>query len=85
VAAQVLKITSKRQATFPSRVCKELGVKAGQEIVLEKKEVEGEAAWVLRPKRSDNQAWYGSLRKYAKGKQHDMADIRASIGRNHEI
>jgi len=35
--AQVLKITSKRQVTFPSRVCKELGMKAGQDIILEKK------------------------------------------------
>jgi hypothetical protein len=60
-------------------------MKAGQDIILEKKEVDGEAAWLLRPKISDNRAWYGSLRKYANGKQHDMADIRASIGRNHEV
>ena len=32
-----VKLTSKRQATFPTKVCKSLGIEAGDEIILDQK------------------------------------------------
>jgi len=82
---QVLKMTSKRQVTFPVSVCQELSMKVGQEIYLEKRKVEGETAWVIRPHIRSENKWYGALRRYADEKQHDMEDIRASIGRKKNV
>ena len=77
----VLKMTSKRQVTFPVSVCHELNLKEGQSIRLEKHLVDGATAWLLRTTHSESDTWYGSLKKYAQGKSHDMEDIRHSIGR----
>lgn len=75
---KTLKMTSKRQVTFPVEVCRELGVETGSEIYLEKRRIENHTEWILRPRR-DEENWYGSLRSYAKGKSHDREDIRNSI------
>ncbi len=57
-----IKITAKRQATFPSEVCDALGVKPGDRIALEEQMRKGERVWVLKPVRS--------LAKYAKNASH---------------
>lgn len=78
---QAIKLTSKRQATFPARLCRELGVKPGDELILERKKIEGDVAWVLKPKKSIKSKWFAGLNKYAQKKEHDMESIRASIGK----
>ena len=44
-----VKITSKRQVTFPSRVLEALGVRSGDHLELE----EGPDGFILRPRRID--------------------------------
>ena len=78
---QALKMTSKRQVTFPLRVCKELGIKAGQTLFLEDKEIEGQHEWIIRLPKQQKATWYGSLHKYGHNKNHDMNSIRASIAK----
>jgi len=61
-----IKITAKRQATFPSDVCDALGVKPGDRIALEEQTRKGERVWVLKPVRAEKRPWLFSLAKYAK-------------------
>jgi bifunctional DNA-binding transcriptional regulator/antitoxin component of YhaV-PrlF toxin-antitoxin module len=61
-----IKITAKRQATFPSEVCEALGVKPGDRIALHEQIQKGERVWVLKPVRLPRHPWLFSLRKYAK-------------------
>lgn len=75
-----IKLTAKRQATFPAAVCRELGVRAGDTLVLERREVDGEPAWVLR-KPIPDWSWAGSLREYAAGRSHDWESVERSIER----
>lgn len=77
----VVKITSKRQATLPKALCNDLGINPGAELRVEKRLVNGEIMWTLRPNVPQSK-WFGSLRKYAKGKSHDMKVIRSSIGKH---
>ena len=77
---QTIKLTSKRQATFPFQVCKELGISAGDNLILERKKIDGEFTWVLKPLKKIETKWFAGLQKYATGKEHDMKSIRASIG-----
>lgn len=81
VFVRTLKMTSKRQVTLPVQICEELGVEAGDTLLLERAQMEGRQAWLLRPRRERKERWAGSLRKYAVGKSHDMRDVRASIAR----
>ena len=78
---QTLTLTSKRQATFPARLCEEMHLQSGDRIQVERRTLEGKPAWVLRPKPSDPMIWFGSLRGCAKGKPHDLPSIRESIAR----
>ncbi len=75
-----IKITSKRQATLPVDLCREMGIKPGDEISVEKRIVEGQRLWTLSPK-SQSYDWFGSLKAFAQNKSHDLADIRRSIGK----
>ena len=75
-----IRLTSKRQATLPVALCDELRVGPGDELLLERRALDGETLWVLRPARADL-AWFGSLRRWAKGKSHDPRRIRKSIER----
>ena len=61
-----IKMTAKRQATFPSDVCDALGVKPGDLIGLEEQTQQGERVWVLKPVRAKSRPWLFSLAKYAK-------------------
>lgn len=76
-----IKLTSKRQATLPARLCRELGVKPGDELALERRSVDGHDAWLLSRPQADPAPWFGCLRAYAAGKSHDMESIRANIAR----
>ncbi len=78
-----IKLTSKRQATFPVEVCKALNLHTGDEVDLDLHVHQGQKEWVLRPKHSQKRAWLGALRRYsrqAKG-DHSMDTIRQSIER----
>jgi bifunctional DNA-binding transcriptional regulator/antitoxin component of YhaV-PrlF toxin-antitoxin module len=75
-----IRLTSKRQATLPLQLCEELGIKPGDEIILERQKTAGEIKWLLKPKKKVQSRWFAQLKKYAKNKEHDMATIRSSIG-----
>ena len=79
--SQTVKLTSKRQATFPVQLCQELGVTAGDDLILERKKIGNEISWLLRPGKKVESTWFGALKKYAAGKNHDMESIRSSIGK----
>jgi bifunctional DNA-binding transcriptional regulator/antitoxin component of YhaV-PrlF toxin-antitoxin module len=79
---QTIKLTSKRQATFPIQLCRELGVKAGEELILERITIEGDINWIIKPKKEVNTKWFAALKKYARGKDHSIESIRTSIGKN---
>lgn len=77
---KTVRLTSKRQATLPIQLCEDLGVKPGDEIILERHKTEDEITWLLKPKKKIQSPWFAQLKKYAKNKEHDMASIRGSIG-----
>ena len=79
---RTIRLTSKRQATFPAELCRELGIKAGEELILERKKIEGNIAWIIKPKKHVTTKWFGGLKKYATDKDHNMESIRVSIGKN---
>lgn len=79
---QTIRLTSKRQATFPVKLCRELGVEAGDDLILERKKIGKDIAWILKPKKNIECKWFASLHKYAKNKDNSMETIRASIGKS---
>jgi bifunctional DNA-binding transcriptional regulator/antitoxin component of YhaV-PrlF toxin-antitoxin module len=82
MSIKTIKLTAKRQATFPAKLCRDLGLRPGDRLALERREVDGMAAWVMRPISGDrNSSWFGALRPFASGKSHAMDEIRQSIGR----
>lgn len=76
-----VKLSSKRQATFPKRVCDTLGVGPGDEIILDRRIEADKEVWFLRSAKPQNREWLGCLSAYGHGKSFDMDDIRASIAR----
>lgn len=81
---KTIKLTSKRQATFPKELCEEMKLRPGDSVIVDPKIVDGERVWVVRPVRPVRvveTSWFGSLRRYAKGKPHDMESIRAGIAK----
>ncbi|MCF7730368.1 MAG: AbrB/MazE/SpoVT family DNA-binding domain-containing protein [Akkermansiaceae bacterium] len=75
-----LKLTSKRQATFPKETCEALGVKPGDVIELEARNEGGVKIWVLRPQAAHTREWVGCLGSRAgKVADHSLAAIRESI------
>ena len=82
MSIQTIKLTAKRQATFPAELCRDLDLRPGDRLVLERREVDGAPAWIMRPVIGDKAAsWFGTLRPFASGKSHAMDAIRQSIGR----
>ena len=77
---QTIKMTSKRQATFPVELCEDMNIVPGDELTLELLMVDGKASWILRRKELKME-WVGALKKYARNRSHDMIDIRGSIER----
>ena len=82
MSSQTVKLTSKRQATFPAQLCRELGVEAGDDLILERKKIGDDIAWILKPKKRIESKWFGTFQKYAGRKKHDMVSIRASVGKS---
>jgi bifunctional DNA-binding transcriptional regulator/antitoxin component of YhaV-PrlF toxin-antitoxin module len=66
----MIKLTSKRQATFPAEVCNQLGVNPGDTIELRLVKLKNEHIWALYPIPRKKYAWIGSLKKYAKKAKH---------------
>lgn len=73
-----VKITAKRQATLPARLCEDLGLQPGDRVRVERKVIEGETLWVIRPNRP---TWnfFGAVRKYARGKKHAWSAVRRGV------
>ncbi len=67
----LIKVTSKRQVTFPAKVLEQLGVGPGDQLELE----EGQDGYVLRPRRIDLSRLAGLRDKISPG--HPPLDIRA--------
>ena len=75
-----IRLTTKRQATFPQELCESLGLAPGDEIELVPRIENGQRIWMLQPKKKPDRPWIGALRKYAKGvTDHSMEGIRESI------
>ncbi|MGJ8641338.1 MAG: AbrB/MazE/SpoVT family DNA-binding domain-containing protein [Opitutaceae bacterium] len=79
-----VKLSTKRQATFPRAVCESLGLEPGDEIVLEPKNTDGEETWELRPAKARQRPWLHRLNRYAAEKDHSMERIRASIAKGRQ-
>lgn len=75
-----IRITAKRQATFPKALCEEMGVGPGDVLRLERLTVGDETVWVLRPDRPD-WSWLGAAQPWAAGKDHDWEAVDSSIRR----
>lgn len=74
-----ISLTSKRQATFPARLCEDLNLKPGDLIEVEPAELSGERVWVLRRCRTPARPWLGCLGPMTQVDEYSMAAIRASI------
>ena len=75
-----IKLTSKRQATFPADLLEDLGLGPGDEVELVPMVEDGERVWILRKHAAPDRAWMGSLRRYAAGvDDHSMEAMRESI------
>lgn len=77
-----IKLTSKRQATLPSQLCLELGIRPGDDLLLERKDLDEGTVWVLKPKPRLSSNWFARLKHYARDKDHDMDAIRRSVGKH---
>ncbi|MEO5912595.1 MAG: AbrB/MazE/SpoVT family DNA-binding domain-containing protein [Luteolibacter sp.] len=76
-----LKLTSKRQVTFPKEACDALHVGPGDIINLETAMVDGRKVYILRAKQFES-PWFGMLRdKAAKVDDHSMEAVRSSIAK----
>ena len=76
----IIKITAKRQATFSKELCDDLHVGPGDSIAVERRMLDGEAVWILRPQTVD-WSWVGSVKVPANA-SHDIDDVRASIAQS---
>lgn len=78
-----LKMTAKRQVTFPASVCETLAVYPGDTLVLRSGQSDGRRVWTIEAEpRPDGARWLGALRPYAERKaSHAMPDIRAAVAR----
>ena len=76
-----VKVSSKRQVTFPKQVCESLGIQSGDEILLDRDVKCNQEVWYLKAAREETRSWMGSLREYARNKGHSMNAVRDSIAR----
>ena len=74
-----LKITAKRQATFPVETCDALRIGPGDIVDVEPRVIDDEQVWILRPRKTPDRSWIGSLRDQARAQDHSMESIRRSI------
>lgn len=80
-AVKKLKMTTKRQVTFPAEVCEALGLGPGDDVFLDAQECQGNKVWILRPAKSPDRSWMHALGRYAEGREHSLDAIRQSIAR----
>ena len=76
-----IRLTAKRQATLPKRLCEEMRLKPGDSLIVDTRIVDGERVWVIKPAAEVETPWFGKLRSYGKAKRHDMKSIRESVER----
>jgi bifunctional DNA-binding transcriptional regulator/antitoxin component of YhaV-PrlF toxin-antitoxin module len=69
-----IKLTAKRQATLPRSLCEEMNVHPGDEIELERRALDGDTIWIMRPRKVD-WSWIGAAKVPANA-VHDMTAIR---------
>jgi len=74
-----IKMSSKRQATFPKHVCDALGIQPGDDILLDRINEADREVWFMKPVKEHARPWFGCLSDYACGKDHEMKTIRKSI------
>ena len=75
-----IKMTAKRQATFPKKLCDEMRLAPGHAVEIEPMTLNGRRVWVLSPPpEPPSMAWAGSLRRYAGTRPLSMAAIRKQI------
>jgi len=78
--SKTIKLTAKRQATFPAELCRDLDLAPGDEIQLEPRLEEGKPCWVLQKREASSRTWTGTLNQYAGNvSDHSMDAIRESI------
>ena len=75
----LIRLTAKRQATLPRQLCEELRVRPGDALLVDARVVDGERVWLLKPAVDAGVPWFARLKRYAKGKRHDLASVRSSI------
>ncbi len=76
-----IKLTSKRQATFPKSVCEAMHLGPGARLAVTLEILKGRRVWCLTPLADETPRWFGCLRRFAKGRAHDMASIARSVER----
>jgi len=77
---KTIKLTAKRQATFPAEVCEQLGLRPGDEIELVPRVEAGGRFWVIQKREAPTRPWVGSLRGYGQNaSDHSLDAIRNSI------
>ena len=74
-----IRVSAKRQATFPKQVCASLGIQSGDDLLLDRRIENDKKVWVLSPAKEASRPWLGSLREFASDKAHDMDCVRESI------
>lgn len=79
-----VKITAKRQATLPLETCKALRIGPGDIVDVEPLVIDNEEVWVLRPRKSADRTWIGSLRGAIRSDDHSMDSIRDSIAKGRQ-
>ena len=77
----VIRLTAKRQATLPKRLCEEMSLQPGDALVVDERVVDGRRVWLLSPADGIETPWFARLKRYGKGKRHDMESVRESIAR----
>jgi bifunctional DNA-binding transcriptional regulator/antitoxin component of YhaV-PrlF toxin-antitoxin module len=81
MVTEVITLTSKRQATFPVKLCDEMGIGPGSKLVLGRHVIDGAPTWVIQNAAAGDMPWLGALKEFAADKSDDMDDVRESIGR----
>ncbi len=76
-----IRMTTKRQATFPRQLCEEMRLQPGNAIEIEPMTLNGRRVWVLSAlPELPNMDWVGSLRRSAgNAKALSMEAVRAKI------
>ncbi len=79
--AMRIRMTTKRQATFPRRLCEEMRLEPGNALQVEPATLDGRRVWVLSaPPEPPDMSWVGSLRRHAgSSRALSMEAVRAKI------